>query len=190
MAVRIYARSRVFSTRIARIYASRPWQVTSDIVCSWTNRFYLTVGVWPIPGADAPLFTRYTRIRVYCTTPPVHHVIFFSLSLFLLFNPPSPFIPWHLVYSTLYCPTGPCCGRASAPHLHPVKRRKLVKARAVICRIREPYCRQVTFVWYSPVPERQSTRRGICCVAFRIDLHLTEINVLISLSRPDMLMSW
>jgi len=39
------------------------------------------------------------------------------------------------VYSTLYCPTGPACGRASALHLHPVKRRKLVKAWAVMCRI-------------------------------------------------------
>ncbi|KYM99901.1 hypothetical protein ALC62_09522 [Cyphomyrmex costatus] len=33
------------------------------------------------------------------------------------------------------CPTGPACGHASALHLHPVKCRKLVKARAVMCRI-------------------------------------------------------
>ncbi|EFN64814.1 hypothetical protein EAG_03584 [Camponotus floridanus] len=34
----------------------------------------------------------------------------------------------------LRCPAGPACGRASAWHLHPVKR-KLVKAQAVMCRI-------------------------------------------------------
>lgn len=119
MAVRTYARSRVLSTRIARIYALRPRQVTSDIVCSWNNRFYyLTVGVWPIPGADAPLFTRYTRIRVYSCTPCNFLLSLFlspfSLSSLLLLHFPRLLFPGNLMYSTLYCPTGPACGRTSS----------------------------------------------------------------------------
>lgn len=108
--VRTYARFRVFSaTRIARIYASRPRQVTSDIICSWNNRFYcLAVGVQPIPDADAPLFTRYTRIRVHCATPPVHRIIFPSLCLspFLPLPPPSHSLSFSYSISlSFYSPT-------------------------------------------------------------------------------------
>lgn len=127
--VSTYIRPRVFSTRIARTYASRPRRVTGDIVCSWNNRFHcLAVGVWPAPGADAPLLARYSRIRVYYASPPVITPVSpfsplpLSLSLPLLLFCSlisslslSHFIPRHLVYSALYRPTGLACGRASAP---------------------------------------------------------------------------
>jgi len=209
VAISTYFRPRVFSTRITRTYASWPRLVTGDIICSWSNRFHcLAVGVWPAPGINALLLARYTRIRVYYASPfvitpvpppPLSLSLSLSLSLLLL---PCPLIPSlsfyvrHLVYSILYRPTGPACGRASTRHLHSVKRRKLVKARAVVCRIASRTAVAVSNVCGSlqrvsgKTKHQRTARTGEISATplFRTNRqtwkHLTGINVFISLSRP------
>jgi len=94
----------------------------------------------------------------------------------------------------------PACGRASALHLHPVKCRKLVKAQAVMCRIASCIAGEQR-LRYSPAGARKTKHRRdreevSAAPLFRTNrrtwVHLTEINVLISLFwlEDDMLMSW
>lgn len=110
----------------------------------------------------------------------VHYVIFSSLSLspFLspslplsssLFHLPPRFIPRHLVYSTLYCPTGPACGHASAPHLHPVVNVVNLSKRGPLCAGSRAILQAGNVCGIlQRVAERQSTvetRKGVVCRA-------------------------